>query len=109
MKRLFTLFVGFLSIILTANVYAGNLIAQNATLNLSGPDTSILAATATIVNNGSTSQYVHIARTSRNMVSGHSTYFCWVACYSPLTNVSPDSVLLAPGASTSLFVGDVLP
>ena len=109
MKRLFTLVIAFLSLAAVNSVYAGDLVALNATLNISGPDTSILAATATIKNNGSISHYVRVVRKSTNLVGGHSTYFCWVACYSPLTSLSPDSVLLGPGASTSLFVSDVLP
>src|SRR6185369_11299523 len=69
----------------------------------------LLAATATVVNNGSNAVYVRVARMSSNLVPGHQTYFCWVACYAPTTSVSPDSILLAPGASTSVFTSDITP
>ena len=109
MKKIFTKII-FLLAVGTANaVFAQNLSVTNATLNVSGPDTVILAATATVVNNGANSVYVRVARVSTNMVPGHTTYFCWVACYAPVTSVSPDSILLAPGGSTSVFTGDVTP
>ena len=91
------------------SIFSQNLVIQNATLNLAGPDSMLLEASATIVNTGTVNAYVRVARTSTNLFPGHITYFCWVACYSAATTLSPDSILLAPGASTAAFVADVLP
>jgi len=76
---------------------------------LTGPDTVILSSTATVVNNNANSVYIRVARVTNNLIPHHSSYFCWTACYSPTTSVSPDSILLAPGSSTSLFIGYVQP
>src|SRR5437868_10908213 len=109
MKKLFTLLSMLLSLVIGNATYGQGLTAQNATINLSGPDTSLLTATVTIVNSNSNSVYVGVARTARNLVPYHQTYFCWTACYSPNTWVAPDSILLAPGGSTSVFYGYVNP
>lgn len=109
MKKIITLWMVLLVSVSGNSILAQNLAIQNATMTLVGPDSMLLAASATIVNTGSSNAYVKVARTATNLVPGHITYFCWVACYSAATTLSPDSILLAPGASTSAFVADVLP
>lgn len=109
MKILFTLMIAFLLLAVENSAFAGNLVAQNATLNVTGPDTVTLEATVTIVNNGANSMYVRVARKAKNLMPHHTTQFCWTLCYSSSTSISPDSILLNPGGSTSVFIGYVKP
>ena len=109
MKKLFTRILTLLAFTGINVAVAGNLAVHTAEQTVTGPDTVILASTATVVNNGATGVYVRVSRSSTSLLAGHSTYFCWVACYSPVTSVSPDSIYLAAGDSTSVFVSDVTP
>jgi hypothetical protein len=110
MKKIFTFLI---SLIVSASIAnsaeAQNLVAQGATTHVSGPVDALMTAHVTITNNGSTPEYVFVARISQNLASGHASYFCWNQCYDPTVAVSPDSTLLAPGASTYIFNGDLNP
>jgi hypothetical protein len=110
MKKIFTFLSSFLVLVSIGNkTEAQNLVTQGATGHVSGPADALMTAHVTILNNGSTPQYVFVARISQTLAPGHVSYFCWNQCYDPVIDVSPDSTLILPGESTSIFNGDLNP
>jgi hypothetical protein len=110
MKKISTFLAAILVLISLGNkIEAQNLVTQNATVHLTGPADQLMTAYVTIQNNGSNAVYIKVARISQTLAPNHISYFCWTVCYDPIIDVSPDSVLLTPGSSTSIFNGDVNP
>ena len=110
MKKISTFLISFLVLTFFLNkADAQNLVAQNPSLHLSGPDDQLMTAYVTVQNVGSIPLYVKVARISQTLAPNHVSYFCWTVCYDPIVDISPDSVLLAAGESTSIFNGDVNP
>src|SRR2546421_150607 len=108
MKKIFTLLSLFVAVISIKQADA-ELIAQNATTYITGPNDQLMTAHVTIVNNNANAVYVKVARISETLAPHHVSYFCWTECYDPSVSISPDSILIAPGASTSVFNGDLSP
>jgi hypothetical protein len=98
----------FLIIGLFAFVNGQDLTLDHPTLDYSGPSNQPLSAELTIVNSSGMTLDVVAEDYQRNMVPGHSTFFCWYVCYDTVTTLSPDSIRLAPGASTNSFIDHVV-
>jgi hypothetical protein len=109
MKKIFTLLNILVFVVLASSNSEAQLSLQNPTTIVSGASDQLLTAYVTVVNTGSNSVYVKVARTQQTLATGHMSYFCWTECYAPSVDVSPDSILLAAGASTSVFNGDLNP
>jgi hypothetical protein len=96
-------------IILLSVIYVG-VQAQGLTASnvfITGDPTFFLEAHATITNTGNVAKDVTVQRTVNNLFAGHSSYFCWVQCYSAQTSLAPDNVSLNPGDNTDIFRGDL--
>lgn len=102
MKKLYLLFVLALAF---NGIQAQSLTATNVYID--GDPLFLMEGHATITNISSSTKDVVVARTVNSLFPGHNTYFCWVQCYSNMTNVSPDHITLAPGSNTDLFRGDL--
>lgn len=96
-----------LSIILLSVSYAQSFQLLSADSLVSEEESTVLAeAHASIKNiSGSTIRTV----VSRELISfhpDHINYFCWgVNCYGPVTNQSPDTLLVGPQVTNSTFKG----
>ncbi len=60
-----------------------------------------------VMNNSSTPKNVKVRIYEMNMLEGLSSYFCWVSCYVPGTQVSPDDLLIEAGGTSTNFEGDI--
>ena len=108
MKKIST-FLCIISMVLGIQSVRAQIVAQNATTYITGPNDALMTAHVTILNTGSTSVDVSVARISQTLAPHHVSYFCWTQCYDPAVSVSPDIVTLAPGESTYVFNGDLNP
>ncbi len=108
MKKTFTL-LSLFALLVGMNQVNAELIAQNVTTYITGPNDQLMTAHVTIVNNGANAAYVKVVRLSEVLAPHHVSYFCWTECYDPTVSLSPDSILLASGESTSIFNGDLSP
>lgn len=107
MKKLYLttlFFIGYLTMAI-----AQDLILDHAVVHYSGPATS-LGAQLTVVNQSANTLDVICQNDTsvRVWVPGHQTFFCWYVCYDTSTTTSPDSIQLAPGASTNAFYDHVI-
>jgi hypothetical protein len=59
-----------------------------------------------ITNNAATSKNVKIRKDQAAMLAGASSFFCWAACYGTGTDIAPDSLPIAAGATSSALVLD---
>lgn len=73
----------------------------------SGDPMYFIEGHATITNVSSTPKDVYVVRTVNNLAASHNSYFCWVQCYTPQVDTSPDFVTLLPGDNTDVFRGDL--
>ncbi len=68
----------------------------------------LFKATAAVTNTSGASIEVRVKRTVESLAIGHSAYFCWVSCYGPNTDVSPDGKVIKAGeTNASSFYGDI--
>ena len=102
MKKIYSLFVLCLAFY---GVQAQSFTATN--VYVSGNPLFLLEGHATINNISGTSKDVLVERTYNDVFPGHSSYFCWVQCYSPQTSVSPDPNPIPAGGFTDIFRGDL--
>lgn len=107
MKKIYL--VAVIALYFSISDVCAQLIQFGATTTLSGPDTAMMDAHISIVNTGTNQINVKVKRVAPNLVAGHTTYFCWVNCYAPVDSVSPDSINLRAGDTTSVFHGYVNP
>ncbi len=73
-------------------------------------DTSLQSSSVKIVNTGTSTISAKVSQNAFSAVPGHVTYFCWgVICYPPTVTVSLTPVVLAPGDTTTSFIGYLHP
>lgn len=108
MKKLYLstlFFIGYLAL-----ATGQDLILDHPVFSYSGPSNSSLSAQLTVVNQSANTLDVICQNDTsvRTWVPGHQTFFCWYVCYDTSTVISPDSIQLAPGQSTSAFYDHVI-
>ncbi len=90
-------------------IQSQSLIAIDATSYVTG-DTSQKNTSVRIANISADTIFVKVSQDNSAAVSGHVVYFCWgVICYPPTISVSPTPVMLAPGDTTTSFIGYLVP
>lgn len=105
----------YLLLIFSLFVLSFSIVAQNFTITYpatfySGPPTQLLEAPITVTNTSGITLNLLASRKTNNLAPGHDSYFCWsINCYSPVTNISPDTLILAPGAEDHSFKGYLSP
>lgn len=73
-------------------------------------DTTLKSSHVNIVNTGSNTLSVKVSMDNFSANPNHVTYFCWgVLCYPPTVTVSYDPVLMAPGDTSTSFIGYLHP
>ncbi len=99
------IFIGYLTI-----AVGQDLALDHPVFSYSGPMNSALSAHLTVINQSSNTLDVICENdiSARVWTPGHESYFCWYVCYDTSVTVSPDSIQLAPGASTSAFYDHVI-
>jgi hypothetical protein len=60
---------------------------------------------ATIRNTSDATKRIKVRNEVITSFGSAQTFFCWLQCYAPSTNDSPDYIELAPGESTNQFRG----
>lgn len=75
-----------------------------------GNDTTLAYSTVQIINTGTDTLTVKVAMDNFSAHPNHVTYFCWgVTCYTPITFVSPNPVVISPGDTNTSFIGYLRP
>ncbi len=96
-------------------VFAQSLELSNASGKVNNGDTitmvstdnnAVFAITMNVKNTSNSSIAVWCKKTELQIVSGSENYFCWSQCYLPNTFVSPDSIMIKSGETTTNFSGD---
>src|ERR1017187_6791750 len=62
-------------------------------------------ANAVIKNVSGATLTLKCKRTTINMVSGNTNYFCWVLCYGPGTDISPTGISTPSDSTRANFEG----
>ena len=101
--RKFYLFIALITLSFTAS--AQSFTATN--IHFSGDPMYFVEGHATITNVSGSTKDVYVQRTVNNIFAGHTSYFCWVQCYTAQVSTSPDFIQLAPGGTTDVFRGDL--
>jgi hypothetical protein len=104
------LFMKKLYLILSFAVISLGAFAQSFTatnIYFSGDPMNFIEGHATINNISGTAKDVYVVRTVNNLAPNHNSYFCWVQCYTPQVDVSPDFINIPAGGNTDLFRGDL--
>ncbi|HEX5003349.1 MAG TPA: T9SS type A sorting domain-containing protein [Bacteroidia bacterium] len=102
MKKFYLFFLG---LALSVPAFSQSLTATGQ--HISGDPFSVFEGTITINNVSGSDKQVLVARQINNLTSGHTSYFCWIQCYSPATNISPDTVTIPAGGFYDQFKGDL--
>jgi len=98
-------YLSVLGLALSVSAFAQSFTATGQ--HITGDPFSVFEGTLTINNISSVDKQVLVTRQSNNLTAGHTSYFCWVQCYSPATNISPDTVTIAAGGFFDQFKGDL--
>ena len=108
MKYIFTILIGFFTILnLSAQSLSFSYISEDS---VSGDVFTELETKATVQNTSATQNTYLVERFELSMVPGHTSYFCWsIDCYPPNVDLSTSTVVLAPNAKDSTFVGYLTP
>lgn len=61
-----------------------------------------------VTNNTHNLMNVKVLRTNVEIVDGTENTFCWVTCYPPDVDESPEGIRIDPGASVDNFTGDFI-
>ncbi|MBL7916364.1 MAG: T9SS type A sorting domain-containing protein [Bacteroidia bacterium] len=102
MKKLYILFV-----LVIGSLTANSQSFTATSVGISGDPAFFMEGHATINNVSSTPKDVFVQRVVNDLTSGHSSYFCWVQCYSAQVSNSPDFITILPGGNTDVFRGDL--
>jgi len=120
MRRIWLRIIGLICISLiqisglnaqSIKLYHHNIVQSNDSVYIDGsPGDIIISSRLTIENVSNSSLNVKVKRTELLLVDFTINYFCWGACYTPETNISPFAISIPAGQfdSTSFF-GDYMP
>ena len=76
-------------------------------VGITGDPLFFMEGHATINNISNSPKDVYVQRVVNDLTVGHSSYFCWVQCYSAQVSNSPDFITIQPGGNTDVFRGDL--
>jgi len=92
-----------------SNIPVSGTDVTNSTFSVYVPLDQTGEADVMVINQGTEDLDFKVKRIQNSLVNGSSNYFCWTACYGPMTNVSPSSMMVAAGDTSNNFHGYYVP